>query len=142
MRRRDRSGTLHIASLSGELRGRPIAGEGDIEFAAPSTLAGDLRVRLGQEPHHGERIERDRNQVDATVELAVASLNDWVPDTRGSLTGRFTVRGVWPKLTIAGSRRRQVARHGRERHREAARRCDGGEPARSGRQGPTRWRRR
>ncbi len=37
------------------------------------------------------------------MELAVASLNDWVPDTTGSLTGRFTVRGVWPKLTIDGA---------------------------------------
>ena len=42
-------------------------------------------------------------QIDATVDLAVASLGDWVPDTQGSLTGHFTVRGVWPKLTIAGA---------------------------------------
>ena len=33
----------------------------------------------------------------------MASLNDWVPDTSGSLTGRFRVRGVWPKLTIEGA---------------------------------------
>jgi translocation and assembly module TamB len=42
------------------------------------------------------------SRIDATVDLAVASLNDWVPDTSGSLTGRFRVRGVWPKLTIDG----------------------------------------
>ena len=31
------------------------------------------------------------------------SLGDWVPDTQGSLTGHFTVRGVWPKLEVAGA---------------------------------------
>jgi len=97
------SGTLHIASLSGELRGRPIAGEGDIEFAAPSKLAGNLRVASGKSRITVKGSSADRNQIDAVVDLAVASLSDWVPDTHGSLTGRFTVRGVWPKLTIAGS---------------------------------------
>jgi translocation and assembly module TamB len=97
------SGTLHIASLSGELRGRPIAGEGDIEFAAPSRLAGDLRVASGKSRITVKGSSADGKQIDATVDLAVASLSDWVPETRGSLTGRFTVRGVWPALTIAGN---------------------------------------
>jgi translocation and assembly module TamB len=97
------SGTLHVASLSGQLRGRPIAGEGDIEFAAPSTLAGDLRLASGKSRIAVKGSSADRNQIDATVDLAVASVNDWIPDTRGSLAGRFTVRGVWPKLTIAGA---------------------------------------
>jgi translocation and assembly module TamB len=97
------SGTLHIASLSGVLRGRPIAGDGDIEFAAPSKLAGDLRVSSGKSRISVKGSSANRNQIDATVDLAVASLGDWVPDTQGSLTGLFTVRGEWPKLTIAGS---------------------------------------
>jgi translocation and assembly module TamB len=96
------SGTLHIASLSGELRGRPIAGEGDLEFAAPSTLAGDLRLASGKSRVTVKGSGADRNRIDARVDLAVASLGDWVPDTRGSLAGNFTVRGEWPKLTIAG----------------------------------------
>jgi translocation and assembly module TamB len=96
------AGTLHIASLSGVLRGRPIAGEGDLEFAAPSKLAGDLRLASGKSRITVKGSSADRNQIDAAVDLAVASIGDWVPDTRGSLTGRFTVRGVWPKLTIAG----------------------------------------
>ena len=41
-------GVLQIATLSGELRGRPIAGEGNVELAAPSTLVGDLRVSSGK----------------------------------------------------------------------------------------------
>jgi translocation and assembly module TamB len=96
------SGTLHIASLSGVLRGRPIQGEGDIEFAAPSKLAGDLRVASGKSRITVKGSSAANNQIDAKVDLDVASLNDWVPETRGSLTGRFNVRGAWPKLTIAG----------------------------------------
>jgi translocation and assembly module TamB len=96
-------GTLHIATLSGELRGRPIEGAGDIEFAAPSTLAGNLRVASGKSRITVQGSSTNREQVDATVDLAVASLGDWVPDTRGSLTGRFTVSGKWPKLEIAGT---------------------------------------
>ncbi|HEU5134320.1 MAG TPA: translocation/assembly module TamB domain-containing protein [Steroidobacteraceae bacterium] len=96
-------GSLQIAKLSGTLRGRPISGEGDIEFAAPSKLVGDLAVSSGKSRITVKGSSADRNQIDATVALSVASLNDWVPNTQGSLTGRFTVRGVWPTLTIAGS---------------------------------------
>jgi translocation and assembly module TamB len=97
------SGTLHIASLSGQLRGRPIAGDGDIEFAAPATLAGDVRVSSGKSRIAVKGSSGDRSRIDATIDLAIASLGDWVPDTQGSLTGRFTVQGVWPKVTIAGA---------------------------------------
>jgi translocation and assembly module TamB len=96
-------GSLQIATLKGTLRGRPIAGEGDIEFIAPSQLTGDLRLSSGKSRVSVKGNAADTKHIDATVDLAVASLNDWVPQTRGSLTGRFTVRGVWPKLTIAGS---------------------------------------
>jgi translocation and assembly module TamB len=97
------SGTLHIASLSGELRGRPIAGDGDVEFTAPAKFAGDLRVASGKSRVTVKGSSASRNEVDAVVEAKVASLNDWVPDSQGSLTAKFTVRGVWPKLTIDGA---------------------------------------
>jgi translocation and assembly module TamB len=95
-------GSLNIASLAGELRGRPIAGEGDIEFAAPSRLEGDLQLSSGKSRVAVTGNATNGNEVDATVKLAVASLNDWVPDTAGSLTGDFRVRGRWPELRIAG----------------------------------------
>ena len=93
-------GSLALKTLAGTLRGRPIAGHGDLTFAAPATLAGDISVRSGKSrvAVRGESASR----IDATVDLAVASLNDWVPDAAGSLTGKFRVRGVWPKLTIDG----------------------------------------
>jgi len=96
-------GTLKIAKLSGTLRGRPLAGHGDLEFAAPSKLAGDLSLSSGRSRLAVRGGSGARQQIDATVELAVASLNDWVPHTAGSLTGRFAVRGVWPKLSIEGA---------------------------------------
>ena len=97
------SGRLHIASLSGELRGRPIAGDGDIEFAAPSKLAGNLHVSSGKSRVSMKGSSSNLDQIDATVDLAIASLNDWLPAAQGSLTGRFAVRGAWPHLTVTGS---------------------------------------
>jgi translocation and assembly module TamB len=96
-------GSLAIATLNGTLRGRPIAGEGDIEFAAPSRLEGDLRVSSGRSRVAVSGRSTEGQRVDATVSLAVASLGDWVPDTAGSLSGDFQIRGTWPELTIAGS---------------------------------------
>jgi translocation and assembly module TamB len=96
-------GEVNIGRLDGVLRGRPVAGQGDIEFAAPDTLSGDLRVSSGRSRVAVKGDSRGTGGIDARVELAIASLADWVPDTAGSLTGDFRVRGSWPKLTIAGT---------------------------------------
>ncbi len=95
------SGTLRIDRLSGELRGRPIAGSGQLAMSAPSQVSGNLELRSGRSrvAVKGEAAEH----IDAVVDISFASLNDWVPDTQGSLTGSFRVRGTWPKLTIAGT---------------------------------------
>jgi translocation and assembly module TamB len=96
-------GTLRIDSLSGTLRGRPVAGKGTLVLTAPSKLEGDVELSSGRSRVAVVGHAAGENRLDATVQLAVASLNDWVPDTAGSLTGRFRVRGTWPDLTIAGS---------------------------------------
>lgn len=96
-------GSLQLQRLAGNLRGRPIAGKGDLTFAAPALLAGDLAVSSGKSRVSVRGASNQGQRIDATVDLAVASLNDWVPDTAGSLAGRFRVRGVWPKLTIDGA---------------------------------------
>ena len=61
--------------------------------------------RLAVEAQEAEILAARSNldQVDATVDIAVASFNDWLPAAHGSLTGRFAVRGAWPALAIAGS---------------------------------------
>jgi translocation and assembly module TamB len=93
-------GSLDLKTLAGKLRGRAIAGQGELSFAAPVSLAGDITVSSGK-----SRVSvrgRSASRIDATVDLDVASLNDWVPDASGSLTGKFRVQGVWPKLAIDG----------------------------------------
>ncbi len=97
------AGHLEIASLSGQLRGRPLAGGGTLDFAAPSEVSGDLRVSSGRSRVSVKGESAGEQRVDARVDLSVASLNDWVPDTQGSLIGKFRVRGAWPKLTIQGA---------------------------------------
>jgi translocation and assembly module TamB len=97
------SGSLSIGALSGELRGRPLAGHGDLEFAAPATLAGELQLSSGRSRVDMRGNSTDGRSVDATVKLAVASLGDWLPDSAGSLNGDFRIRGAWPELAISGT---------------------------------------
>jgi translocation and assembly module TamB len=97
------AGHLEIASLSGELRGRPLAGGGTLDFAAPSQVSGDVQLSSGRSRVAVRGESPGGQRIDATVDLAIASLNDWVPGAQGSLTGKFRVRGAWPKLTIAGA---------------------------------------
>ena len=96
-------GSLTIAKLDGTLRDRPIAGQGDLQFAAPSTLQGDLRVSSGRSRVAVTGSSGERDGIDAKITLAVATLADWIPDSSGSLNGDFRVRGTWPELTIAGT---------------------------------------
>lgn len=96
-------GHLEIASLSGVLRGRPLDGGGVLDFAAPAEMSGDIQLKSGKSRVAVKGSSAGQQRVDATVDLAIASLSDWVPDTQGSLTGRFRVRGAWPKLTIDGA---------------------------------------
>ncbi len=96
-------GSVRIDTLSGTLRGRPIAGGGDIAFAAPASVSGNLHLKSGKSRVAVRGGSPDSQSIDADVEIALATLADWVPDAAGSLTGKFNVRGVWPKLTIAGA---------------------------------------
>lgn len=95
-------GSLSIASLSGVLRDRPIAGDGAVDFAAPSTLSGELRLSSGRSRLALRGNAQRGNELDAKVGLAIASLADWVPGTGGSLNGDFRVRGQWPALRVSG----------------------------------------
>jgi translocation and assembly module TamB len=97
------AGHLEIASLSGELRGRPLAGGGVLDFAAPSHVSGDIKLSSGRSRVAVQGRGGEGQRLDATVDLGIASLGDWLPDAQGSLTGKFRVRGAWPKLTIAGA---------------------------------------
>jgi translocation and assembly module TamB len=95
-------GNLQIRALQGQLRGRPLAGGGQLDFAAPSRFAGDLALSSGQSRVNITGRSGAGRDIDATVDLHIASLNDWAPGTKGRLDGRFQVGGVWPRLDIAG----------------------------------------
>jgi autotransporter translocation and assembly factor TamB len=90
------SGSLQLLELNGDLRGRPIAGEGDIEFAAPSRLAGDLKLSSGKSRVAVKGNATSGNEVDATVKLAVTSLADWVRTRQVAGAGDRRC-GRWPK---------------------------------------------
>jgi translocation and assembly module TamB len=93
--------TLRLTQLRGELRGRALSGNADLAMAPPLVASGTLALNSGQ----SELRFRGRNgdQLDATVSMKVASLNDWVPDSGGTLQAAFAVRGKWPELSIDGN---------------------------------------
>src|SRR6185312_4614173 len=65
--------------------------DGRLELAS-----GDSTVSLVAKPGQ-------RNDID--LELAIASLGDWLPDASGHLDGHFNVRGLPPKLSVDGALR-------------------------------------
>ncbi len=93
--------TLKLEKTGGTLRGRNIAGSrADLKIAPGNLLEGSLLLVSGKS--RVEAVGKSGKQTDATVTLDVASLGDWLPSASGALQGRFTVKGDWPKLAIAG----------------------------------------
>jgi translocation and assembly module TamB len=66
-------------------------------------LSGALQVRSGRSRVGIKGNSAGKQGIDANVELAVASLGDWLPQASGSLAGNFRVRGEWPRLNVAGT---------------------------------------
>ena len=91
---------LQLTELGGRLRGRPISGNADMTLAPPFLPAGTLALNSGESKL---RVQAARSeQIDATIVLDVASLNDWVPNSGGDLTANFRVQGKWPDVAIVG----------------------------------------
>lgn len=102
--------TLKLTQLRGRLRGRPISGGADLTIEAPYLPAGTLALNSGQSQLRVNAAEGE--QIDATIAVDVASLNDWLPNSGGELGANFRVRGKWPEISINGNAR------GRELHME------------------------
>lgn len=100
--------TLKLTQLRGKLRGRPISGDADLAITAPYLPAGKLALQSGQSRLRVDAAKGE--QIDATIAVDVASLNDWVPNSGGELGADFRVRGKWPDVAINGNAR------GRELH--------------------------
>ncbi len=93
--------TLKLDRAGGTLRGRNITGsKADISVTPNDLLAGSLLLVAGHSRIRA--VGRHGAQTDATVTLSVKSLGDWLPDASGNLQGNFSLKGIWPKLAIAG----------------------------------------
>lgn len=94
------SATLQLAGLSGQLRGRAVSGRANLALSPALVPSGTLELRSGRSllTFKGERGDR----IEAAISLAIASLNDLLPDAAGELDAELAVRGMWPELTIDG----------------------------------------
>lgn len=95
--------TTQLTNLRGELRGRPLSGAADLSVTPPLIASGTVALNSGK----SELRFRGRrgDELDATLSLKVASLNDWVPNSGGQLNANFVVRGKWPELAVNGDAR-------------------------------------
>lgn len=93
--------SLTLENLKGTLRDRPISGEADLTLSPENVAAGTLLIRSGGSV---VRIAGERGtEMALSAAFTVASLDDWIPDARGTLSGDFDVSGQWPKITIKGN---------------------------------------
>jgi translocation and assembly module TamB len=93
-------GSIKLDQLGGTLRQRPVGGSGEIAFAPPLNLDGNLNLASGNS--HVNLRGKGGRETNATVDLAIASLGDWLPQAGGNLHGTITIQGAWPKLDVDG----------------------------------------
>ncbi|MEP6940773.1 MAG: hypothetical protein ABI846_13495, partial [Rudaea sp.] len=94
------TGRLKLEHLGGTLRKRAIGGGADVAFSPPLLIDGKLDLVSGQS--HVTLVGKGGAQTDVALDLAVASLGDWIPNASGSLNGKLAARGAWPKLDVSG----------------------------------------
>ena len=92
--------TLEIRKLAGKLRDRAIGGNGKLHLSSNEVIDGRLELASG-----GSTVKLDARpgaENNANLQLAIASLGDWLPNAGGHLDGHFTILGRRPKLSING----------------------------------------
>jgi translocation and assembly module TamB len=110
--------TLDIRKLNGVLRQRAIKGDGTLHLLPNKVIDGQLNVASG-----GSTVRIDAKSTGAgdtaanaiTLNLAVASMGDWLPNASGRLTGAFHVRGRQPKLSVDGQLQGQAIAYQQQR---------------------------
>ena len=94
------AGRVQLHGLGGTLRQRALAGDADLRFAAPLRVDGTLTLKSGNSSVALRGRSGDRT--DVSVDVAIASLGDWLPQTGGSVRGNIAAQGVWPRLDARG----------------------------------------
>ncbi|GLQ88657.1 translocation/assembly module TamB domain-containing protein [Dyella flagellata] len=94
-------GTLDLRKLQGRLRQRQLRGVGHLHLSSNQVVDGTLDLASGSSSVKLQARPGQSN--DANVTLAIASLNDWVPQASGTLNGQFHLHGRYPKLAVSGS---------------------------------------
>lgn len=92
--------TLDLDQLRGQLRGRALSGRADLSLAANKVISGDADLRSGKSR---VQVQAAPGQVmNLTADIDVPALDDWLPNTGGTVKGQFTGRGNWPETAIEG----------------------------------------
>ena len=93
--------TLELRKLDGQLRQRQLRGTGHLHLSPNHVVDGTLDLASGSSTVKLQARPGNRN--DANVTLAIASLNDWLPQAAGALNGQFRVQGNYPRLAVNGT---------------------------------------
>ena len=105
--------TLDLTRLDGRLRGRAIAGHGKLHLAPNQVLDGTLSLASGGSTVTIDGRPGARNDID--VQLAIATLADWLPDAGGRLQAHAHVTGLPPALGIDGEAHGSTLAYGTQR---------------------------
>jgi translocation and assembly module TamB len=105
--------TLELAQLDGRLRGRSVRGHGLLHLAPNQVLDGNLSLASGRSTATLQGKPGTHNDVD--VQLAIATMADWLPDAGGRLQVRAHVTGLPPALGIDGEARGSTLAYGAQR---------------------------
>jgi len=93
--------TLDLRKLEGQLRQRHLRGMGKLHISPNHVVDGTLELASGSSTI--KLLAQPGNSNNADVTLAIASLNDWLPQAGGALNGQFRVRGNYPALAVNGT---------------------------------------
>ena len=93
--------SLEIRRLDGQWRQRAVHGSGRLHLSSQQVLDGKLEVSSGDS--RISLVAQPGSSNNAEVQLAIATLGDWLPDASGHLTGHFNLRGKASALAVNGT---------------------------------------
>jgi translocation and assembly module TamB len=92
--------SVDLKDLRGSLRGRTLSGQAALTLNPQKVIAGTLSLRSGKSSLG--LTGRGSKTMDVDTQFDIASLDDWLPKSAGSLNGKFHISGSWPVLAIEG----------------------------------------